>query len=197
MPPLKIAVQLRSLPLEFKKAVPAVAQLGVAGVEIDVRAEINPKDMTQTALRSVRKMLDDHGLRVPAVDFRTRRGYNVADDLTRRVDATKAAMKLAHALGASVVVNHLGQIPSDVQSTEWQMMLEALSDLGAYGQRVGALLAAETGSESGADLRRLLDALPQGSIAVAFNPGNLLINGFSPLEAIEALGRDVLYVRQG
>ena len=195
MPPIKIAVQLRSVPLEFKKAVPAVARLGAGGVEIDARGEINPRDMSQTAVRSIRKLLDDNGLHVPALEFRTRRGYNVADDLTRRVEATKAAMKLAHSLGAPVVVNQLGRVPEDATSAEWQLMIEALADLGAYGHRVGALLAAETGSESGADLRRLLDALPPAAIAVAFNPGNLLMHGFAPLETIEALGSDILYVR--
>ena len=57
-----------------------------------------------------------------------------------------------------------------------------------------ALLAAETGSEDGADLARLLAGLPSGGIGVNFDPGNLIINGFSPREALAALGRDVLHV---
>jgi sugar phosphate isomerase/epimerase len=57
------------------------------------------------------------------------------------------------------------------------------------------LLAAETGSESGADLARLLAALPAGAMVVALNPGNLIINGFTPLDAVAALGSETAYVR--
>ncbi len=46
-------------------------------------------------------------------------------------------------------------------------------------------MAAQTGSESGADLARLLAALPTGGVGVDLDPGNLIINGFSPLEAVE------------
>jgi sugar phosphate isomerase/epimerase len=55
-------------------------------------------------------------------------------------------------------------------------------------------LAAETVTESGADLARLLDALPHGAMGVCFNPGTLIINGFSPLDAIASLGPNVGYV---
>ena len=39
---------------------------------------------------------------------------------------------------------------------EWDLLVQVLADLGRHGQRVGAVLAAETGSESGADLARLI-----------------------------------------
>ncbi|HEX7447774.1 MAG TPA: sugar phosphate isomerase/epimerase family protein, partial [Pirellulales bacterium] len=132
--------------------------------------------------------------RVAAVGFRTRRGYDVADQLERRIEATKAAMQLAYDLGASLVVNQVGRVPAESEGSAWSLLGEALGELGAYGQRVGALLAAETGSESGGDLRRLIDALPPGSLAVALNPGNLIVNGFSPLEAVAELGPHIQYV---
>jgi sugar phosphate isomerase/epimerase len=194
VPQLKIAVQLASLQLPFRKALAAAANLGATAVEIDARGEINPQAVAGTGLRQVRKMIEDYGLRVAAVDFHTRRGYNVQDDLQRRIEATKEAMKFAQALGASLVVNQVGRVPEDEQSSEWRLLVEVLSDLGGFGQRVGALLAAETGSESGPDLRRLLNALPPGSLGVTLDPGNMIINGFAPLEAIETLGTDIIHV---
>lgn len=194
MPSLRIAVQLRSLRLPLKQALRVVNSWRVSGVEIDARGELNPRDLSQTGRRQLRKLLDDFELRVAAIGFRTRRGYDTPQQLERRVEATKAAMQLAYDLGASLVVNQVGRVPEKSDGPAWGLLLEALADLGAYGQRVGALLAAETGSESGADLRRLLDALPPGSLAVTLNPGNLIVNGFSPLEAIAELGPHVQYV---
>lgn len=194
MPQLKIAIQLSSLRLPFRKAIAAATQLGASAVEIDARGEINPQGMSETGIRQVRKIIEDYGLRVCAVDFHTRRGYDVPDDLQRRIDATKTAMKFAHALGASLLVNQIGRVPNDEKSAEWRTLVEVLADLGSFGQRVGALLAAETGSETGPDLRRLINGLPPGSIGVTLDPGNLIINGFAPLEAIEVLGTDILHV---
>ena len=63
-----------------------------------------------------------------------------------------------------------------------------------HGQRVGACLAAETGSEDSTDLARLIDALPPGSLSINFDPGNLIINGFSAHDGIAALGGHVAHV---
>jgi sugar phosphate isomerase/epimerase len=150
--------------------------------------------MTGTALRHLRKLLDDLNLKVCAIGFPTRRGYDVEENLTQRVEGTKAAMRLAHDLGARVVVNQVGRVPAEATSRSWQLLSEVLTDLGNYGAHAGALLAAETGSESGEDLARLVEALPSGTVGVNFDPGNLIVNGFSASEALQSLGSHVLHV---
>jgi sugar phosphate isomerase/epimerase len=111
------------------------------------------------------------------------------------VAATKGAIKFAYQLRAPIVVNQLGRVPADSTGPAWATLIDVLADLADYGQRNGALLAAQTGSESGADLARLLAALPPQGIAVCFDPGALLANGFSPDEAVAALGAQVLQLR--
>jgi sugar phosphate isomerase/epimerase len=195
VPAVRIGVQLASLRLPLKRALPTAAQLGASAVELDARGEIRPAEWTDTAVRQLRKMLGDLNLRVCAVSFQTRRGYDVPEDLERRVDATKSAMQFARRVGAPVVVNQIGRVPEQASGASWNQLMEVLDDLGRFGQRVGATLAAETGSESGPDLARLLAALPSESlVGVSLDPGNLIINGFSALEAVSALGDRVLYV---
>lgn len=192
--PLKIGIQLASLQLPFRQALHTAGELGAVAVEIDARTEMHPQQMSQTGLRQLRKMLEDRNLRVGAVAFRTRRGYNVPDKLDERIAATKEAMKFAFSLGASVVVNQVGRIPSQPEGPEWDLLVQVLSDLGHFGQHVGAWLAAETGSEDGADMARLLAALPQGTVGVTFDPANLIVNGFSPRTALQQLAPHVLHV---
>jgi sugar phosphate isomerase/epimerase len=191
---IKLGVELASLRLPFKKALLTARDLGVEGVEIDARNELRPEDLSQTGLRQVRKMLDDLNLRVTVVRFRTRRGYQTPEELEKRIDATKRAMKLAYDLGASVVVNHIGRVPAESDASAMTTLVDALTDLGRYGQRVGALLAAETGTENGETLSGLIDRLPPGSLGVDFNPASLIMNGHSPREAIVALAQHVLHV---
>lgn len=198
MPDLNIGVQVASLRMPFKKALPKIAEMGASGVELDARYMFNPREMSDTAMRQIRKWLDDFNLKVCAVSFRTRRGYDVADDLQSRIEATKSAMRFAYAMGTNVVINQVGQVPSEeeMESEEgrWSTLVQALTDLGNYGQRVGAWLAMETGTESGEDLARLIQALPEGSISVNLDPGNLIINGFSPDEAVQQLGHQIAHV---
>jgi sugar phosphate isomerase/epimerase len=193
VPRLRIGIQLTSLRMPLRHAIETSARLGARGVEIDARHQLNPKELSQTGRRQLQKMLADLGLSVCAVGFRTRRGYDATDDLEQRVEATKAAMDFAYSMRAPVVVNQIGHIPED-EGPRRAAMLEVLADLGRHGQRAGALLAAETGSESGPRLAELIRALPPGSLAVDFNPGNLIVNGFSPLEAVRALGPHIMHV---
>jgi sugar phosphate isomerase/epimerase len=194
VPELKIGIQLKSLRQPFRRAMETARSLGAAAVEIDARSEVRPHEMTGTALRQIRKQLEDLNLKVCAVTYQTRRGYDVDEDLSRRIEGTKAAMRLAHDLGASVVVNQVGRVPAKPEGRAWQTLVEVLTELGRHGEHVGALLAARTGSESGDDLARLIEALPAGTIGVDFDPGNLIINGFSASEALQALGPHVLHV---
>jgi sugar phosphate isomerase/epimerase len=189
----QIALELRGLRLPLRKALHTAAELGVAAVEIDAGGEIKPQEISATGRRQLRKTVEDLGLRVAALGFRTRSGYNVAENLERRVAATKEAQRLAHDLGAAIVVNQVGRIPEEDTDPAWRMLVEALTDIGAQGDRVGAWLAAETGGESGPTLGRLLDALPPGARAVALNPGNLIVNGFSLSEAVDVLSSAVRY----
>jgi sugar phosphate isomerase/epimerase len=176
------------------KALPLTGKLGADAVEIDARSSLPPAEMSQTALRQLRKTLDDQRLRVCAISYPTRRGYNVPQDLEARVAGTKQAMQMAYALGASVVVNHVGFIPKESEGNEWNLLVEVLTDLGRHGQRVGAFLAAQTGSNPPADLARLIAALPEGSIGVDLDPGQLAAGGFSTVEAVEQLSPHILHV---
>jgi sugar phosphate isomerase/epimerase len=191
---MKIGIHLPSLRVPMAKGIPLAAKLGADAIEIDGRWNLKPAEMTQTALRQLRKLLDDQQLRVCAVSYRTRRGYDTLDELDRRVAGTKEAMRMAQALGASVVVNHIGQIPTEPAGPQWNLLLQVLTDLGRHGQHLGAMLAAQTGSVSGPDLARLITALPEGSLGVDLDPGQLVMNGFSPIEAIEALSSHIMHV---
>ena len=194
MPELKVAIALRSLREPFKKALHTAARLGATGVEIDARDELKPAEFSATARRQLRKLLEDLGLRVSAVSFLTRRGYDSLDDLERRVAATKAALDFAYSLGTSVVVNHVGRVPEDPASSGWQTLTEVLRDLGEYSQKAGAWLVAKTGSESADDLQRLFEALPEGSLGIDLDPGNLVVNGYSPEAVIRNLGQHIMHV---
>jgi sugar phosphate isomerase/epimerase len=113
--------------------------------------------------------------------------------LERRVFATQAAMRFAVELGTDVVINRVGRVPAS-DDPRFAKFLEPLTALGTYGERVGARLAAQTADASPTDLARLIGALPEQTIGVDLHPGELILAGHSPQEAVDVLGRHVLHV---
>ncbi|HEY1066697.1 MAG TPA: sugar phosphate isomerase/epimerase family protein [Pirellulales bacterium] len=191
--PTKIGLHLHSLRRPLKPALEAAHRLKVAAIEVDARNDLKPSELTQTGFRQLKKQLDDLRLTVCSVGFQTRRGYFTQDGLDARVKATKAAMDMAYQLGCNFVVNQVGQIPP-ADSKDWALLVEVLTDLAHYANRAGAWLAARTGSESGADLKRLVEALPTGGIFVSLDPGALVMNKFSVEEVIEQVGLSIVHV---
>jgi sugar phosphate isomerase/epimerase len=190
---MKLALDLATLEQPPAEALKTAAGLGVEGVVIDARGDFAPARLSQTGLRQLRKVLADGRLRVAAVRFRTRRGYYDAGELDARVAATKKTLEMAYALGAGTVLNYVGRVPAP-DSADWNMLREVLNDLGRFGHRVGALLAAETGPDAPADLARLLAALEPAALMVDLDPGALLINGHSPQDAVGALNTAIRHV---
>lgn len=194
LPELKIGIGLNSLKQPFKQALHTAAQLGATGIEIDARNGIRPSELSDTGRRQLRKMLDDLNLRIVAVRFPTQRGYDVLQDLERRIDATKQAMRFAYSLGCSSVINAVGTIPEDVNHPAYDQLQVSLSDLASFGQHVGAMLACETGSEPVERLVGLLESLADQTIGIAFNPGNLVLSDFYSEDAIATCASRTLVV---
>ncbi|GIW97998.1 MAG: xylose isomerase [Pirellulaceae bacterium] len=194
MPILRIGIGTGNLQQPLKKALHTAAKVGAQGIEIDARNVLRPSELSETGRRQLRKMLDDLNLQVAAVRFNTRRGYDVADDLDRRMEATREALRFAYSLGASTVINSIGRVDEDLDAPTNQQLIACLEDIARWGQHIGAMLACETGNEPVDRLAQLLDRLRYQTIGVAFNPGNLIINGWYDSTSIEVVGPRVLTV---
>jgi sugar phosphate isomerase/epimerase len=113
--------------------------------------------------------------------------------------ATKAALEAAHALGSPVLLNHIGDIPLPTAADapadpRWQLLVDVVTDLGAWGERVGCTLAAEAGRSSPEDLERVINAVPTGSLLCHVVTGSLVVHGHDPVAAVELLSGHIGHV---
>lgn len=194
MPDLKIGIQTLSLGRSLRRALETAGQLNAEGVEIDLRTELQLSECTPSAIRQIRKLLEDHRLTLSAVAFPTRRGFDEPAELDRRIAATCQAMQIGYQLGARVLNCRVGKVPDADDDDRWRCLTESLSAVGAHGQRVGMLLAAQTGSESGPQLAKLIQAFPEGTLGVDYHPAELLKGGFDHRAALAALGPNIRHV---
>ncbi|MGB7324577.1 MAG: sugar phosphate isomerase/epimerase family protein [Rubripirellula sp.] len=194
MAELNVAIRTDSMRMPLRQSLEQASELGVRAIELDARSGIHPSQLSDTGLRQLRKTLDDLNLKVSSLRFPTQRGFDSIENLDRRIDATKSAMLLAYKLGAPVLVNAIGMVPESEDDPRYTTLREVMDDLGRHGARVGAFFAAETGTESGETLAKLLDTCVDGYVAVALNPGQLIVNRFSVPDAVKALRERVQLV---
>jgi L-ribulose-5-phosphate 3-epimerase len=180
--------------MPLRQLLPAAQKLGVAGLELEATGDLAPAQLTQTGRRELRHLLRAHGLETAAVNCPLRRGLAVAENQEARVDYLRQALSLSYELGARVVVIEPGPLPTEDIDPRGPLLIDALTILGRHGDRVGATLALETGLEAGAVLAQFLARFDTGGLGVCFNPGNLMVHGHSPLEAVRTLGRLVVTV---
>lgn len=190
----RLCASSASLASDLRAAMRRARELGLRGLEIDARTDLDGARVAATGVRQLRKWLDDEGVVVAALRFPTRGGYADADRLEERIAGTKRALELARALGAATVTNRLGAVPA-ADTPEWSLLIEALADLGRAGERAGATFCAEAGAAAPADLLRVAEALPEGAIGCTLVTGALVVHGHDPAAAAAELSRLVRHVR--
>lgn len=189
---VRIAIQTKCLAQPLRQALHTAGRLEADGVQIDLRQELPVAELSDTAIRQLRKMLDDLNLRVGSVAFPTRRGFANPDQLERRIEATLQAMHAASRLGARVMLVMLGPCPAP-ESAERATLLEALGTLSSNGNRLGVELALQT-TAAASELEQLLGELPEGTLGLDVNPAELVLQSKSPREFVQRLGSRVTHL---
>ena len=184
---LKIGIRLESLGLPLRRALREAQGLGVRGVQVDAAGELSPHALSQTGRTAFRHLLGSHNLELTALGCPLRRGLDSPEDQQQRMDHTRAVLGLSLDLGARVAVVQAGHVPEKPDDPRGAPLAEALRVLGRHGDRIGAVLALETGLESGAALGAFLDSLGTDGLGVNLDPANLLMGGFDPYESTRAL----------
>jgi sugar phosphate isomerase/epimerase len=190
---LKIAIPTRSLGLPLRRGLAAASQTGADGVELDLRTELPLAEVTQTASRELRKIADDHGLRIAIATYPVRRGFDDPSELDRRIEATQRAMGAAYQLGARVLVTRLLQLPATGEP-HYSTLVESLEILASAADRSGVALALEWGGEA-EPLVEVLQQVGGGTLGVSFDPGQLVAQSRSPQGALEVIAPHLQHVR--
>jgi sugar phosphate isomerase/epimerase len=205
---IKLGISLKSLGLPFRRSLPEAQKLGVAATELEAMGELWPQNLTQTGRREILHLLRSHDLAVSALVCPLRRGLDAAEDLEPRMEQIRLTMALAFELGPRLVIIQAGRVPSSPppggagpssspllppgegsgvrapDDPRAALMQESLDALGRHGDRTGVTIALDSGLDSPESLVTYLSCFDVGSLAVNFNPANLVIAGHSPYDAV-------------
>jgi sugar phosphate isomerase/epimerase len=185
--PLGLHVELdpdRSIRDQIRQA----AQLGARGVVLDATGELSPDRLSETGRRDLRHLLRTTELTLVAIHLPTRRPFDSFQDLDARLARAERAFALSYDLGARLVIARLGALPPEADAARREAYVHALRELGRRADHRGIRLAIATGTETGADLRSVLDSLALPGLAASLDPTSIARGGRDPIRSTEDLG---------
>lgn len=183
----RLAVATRCFDRPLREALSAAAATGAEGVQFDLRQELNPAELRESARRELRHVLDELGLRVAGTTFTLRRPLADEHELDRRIAALKQAMTCSYDLQSRVLTVRIGRIPNDADSKEAQIFREVVDDLARYANHVGVVLAFTPAHDAPDDLHRLVSSVESGPVGIDFDPAQFAMSGRDPVAALRTL----------
>ena len=98
-------------------------------------------------------------------------------------------------LGIEQIASHVGAVPEDPELRIWQDFVRDLKPFVKFLGANGQILAYETGMESLAGLRALIDGVGEENQGLNFDPANLLIyNQEEPMKFVEEFGTRIVHL---
>ncbi|MBU0714304.1 MAG: sugar phosphate isomerase/epimerase [Verrucomicrobia bacterium] len=186
---LKVGAFLSSFRLDLKNTLAKAQEIGLAGIQLSsLPPEINVEDISEKKAAEIIRIFKDHNLVISAVcgDIG---GFAVDDEHEAmiRVERTRRIMDNTRRLGIAIVQTHIGFIPEDFNDQSVVIMRKCLEKIGKYGQKIGVVLATETGPEPASTMKRFLDTIQIPAIKVNYDPANLVMNGFDCIGGVAEL----------
>lgn len=100
---------------------------------------------------------------------------------------------VAERMGVTDVVTHVGFLPENPATTEYQEIVAALRYIGKQLLARGQYFLFETGQETPITLKRTIEEVGTGNMGINLDPANLLLYGKgNPVDALDVFGE---YVR--
>lgn len=192
----------------FEGNVRKAAEMGVEGVQLyAVEGELAPENMTMQKREQYRKLMEDLHLEISAIcGDMGKGGFAFADRNPERISRTKDIVDLTLDLGSRIITTHVGVVPHDMKHPRFQIIADAMKELGDYAEKRGAVFAIETGPELSCDLLQMLKTVNSKGVGVNFDPANLIMCHNEPaVQAVQNLkdyivhthAKDGLLIKKG
>ena len=192
---MKLGVISDCFKLSMEESIEKAASLGLYGIQMyAVSGDICPENLTEERIAYYRDLLKAKKLAVSALcgDLGGH-GFQIPADNAWKIEKTKRIIDLAVEFGAKVVTTHIGVIPADKADPQYRVLLDAMTECGAYAASKGVTMAIETGPETAPVLLAFVKDIPCG-VGVNLDPANfVMVTGQDPVEAVELLGNYIVH----
>ena len=172
-------------PAPLRAALDRLADAGADGVRLDLRTELKAADLSATAVRELKRRIEEHGLKVGPAVFPTRGALHAGDRLEERVAGFVAALGLAADLGCDTLSVRPFRLPA-ADDAAFSLLTEVLSDVARAGSHRGVIPCVTPAGDADR-WRDLLESVSTGPVGVNFDPAAVLLSGGDPSAVLRTL----------
>ena len=191
---LKVGVLVDNLGLPIREGIAKAVEMGADGFQVFVTGgEMLAANMSAAQRKDFVKYYQALGLTLAALCGDFGKNFGNPNHAAAATSLLEGAVDQALDLGTRVVTTHIGGVHDDPSDPVWEVMPRTLNEIGKYASRRSVYLATETGIESGATLRKMLEKLDTDGVRVNFDPANLVMNGYDHLQAARDLAPYVVH----
>jgi len=192
---MRIGVLVDCLKLGVEKGIVKARELGFDGIQLyATHGEIAPDNLSQSGRAELREFVASNRLQLAALVGEVG-GFDDPATVEQHVNQVKEILVLAENLHAPVVSGHIGMVQSGQTDLKRECIVHALEELGARGEKVGVFFAVETGMESTAVVKELLDGLQTAYVRVNYDPAKLvMVAGDDPIAGVATLADYIVHV---
>lgn len=180
-------------------SLPVAKELGVDTIQIHAPHQGN---RTESHAKELKERVSAMGIEITAV-FGGFEGESYADIPTTaatvglvppepraaRLAEMKEISDYAKWVGCPVVALHVGYVPHDRSSQDYQDVVAVTKELCLHCKENGQSLHLETGQETAENLIHFIDDVGTENLFVNFDPANMILYGTGqPIEALKMLG---------
>lgn len=172
----RISIAMKTLEMGIRPAIDAAAQLGVQGIQVDLRTDLLTDDYGETARRQLLHLLQERQLQIASGHFPLRNPLASPDHLGPRMAALQAAIQFAGKLKIRNLTLRAGRIPGPEDTETRSTLHSLLSELAASGNRYGVALCLIPCGETPSELRELIGSIQTGAVLVDADLGAWVMN---------------------
>lgn len=181
----KIGVIVESFRKSVRKGIEAASELGLDGIQVYVtQGEMAPESLSK---KEFLNFVSSNNLVLSALCGDLGHGFVDSAKNDDLIHKTLQMLDLCKDLNTPILTTHIGVVPQSKTDPAWKAMTEALETIGEYAEKLQCVLATETGPEDSTLMREFLTSLNTTAVQVNYDPANLAMNGFDPIQGVHVL----------
>jgi sugar phosphate isomerase/epimerase len=191
----KISVPTLALGSNLKRSLHAAMELGADGVQFDLYHELSVREFGPTARRQLLHALHERDMQPASAHVPLRSPLIDAEKLDARIAAIAEAIEFASHLKIRVLTLRIGRIPAEESPEYEKLLLPAVTDLAAAGNRHGVVPCLIPCGDSAESLRSLIGRVRTGPLAVEADLGGWILSRQSPVSELRELHDFIQHVQ--
>ncbi len=173
---IKISVPTNALHSDLRQALHLAVQMGVRGVQFDLRTEIVGARLGESARRQLLYELKERDLEPASGHFPLKRPLIDPEHLDQRLTAIHDAITTASQLRIRRLTLRPGDLPT-ADSKERETLIQILGELAGAGDRHGVILCLLPGGDPASEWKPVLKAINQGLVNIDGDFSDWVLNG--------------------